>query len=115
MPWPEKSAQPVTLPARHDVHVKMRHALTHAIVDGDEDAVRVERDLDGARDPLRRTEHRRDLVGREIGKRRPVLARDHQDVARKEGTGVEKGDARPIGQDPVRAGRARCNRTKTHT
>lgn len=49
MARPEESLQAIALPSRHDVHVQMRHALAHLVVDGDESSLRLQRFLNRAR------------------------------------------------------------------
>ena len=46
---PEETFEPIAAPSRHDVKMKMRDALTDAIVDGQEGAFSFDRRLDGAR------------------------------------------------------------------
>src|ERR1035438_5308903 len=47
LPWPEESFEAILLLAGHDVDVEMRHALAHAVVDGDKGTFRAQRRLHG--------------------------------------------------------------------
>ena|SRR5690242_9198657 len=51
-PWPEKAPQTIPLRPRDHVHMQMGHALGHAVVDGDQAALRREGRLERSRDAL---------------------------------------------------------------
>ena len=78
---PEKASETVLLAARDDMHVQVRHALAHAIVNGDEGAFGPHAPLDGARQQLDILEKWADQVGREILQCLIVRFRDEQRVA----------------------------------
>jgi len=96
---PEEAAQAVPLLALDDVHMEGRNALAHAVVHGDEGAVRAERRLEGARDALHVGEERRDRGGRQVGERLDVHPRDDEHVPRKERLYVQKSHARVALED----------------
>src|SRR4029078_1520618 len=64
---PEEPAQSVAASTRHDVHVEVRHALTHDVVVGDERAAGVERLRHDRGDRLHTREVRTDLARLEFG------------------------------------------------
>jgi hypothetical protein len=74
----------------------MSNALTYAVVHCDERPLRAERVLHGAAEPLGVAEDRAELFGGQVNYRLAVRAGDDEDVARKERTRVEKGDARIV-------------------
>src|SRR5439155_838561 len=84
---PEKSLQPVLLAAWNDVDVEVRHALTDAVVDGDERAFGSERELCGARQELSVQEKRGNQRGWQIEQSLKMLARNQQTMA---------GEKRPV-------------------
>src|SRR5437588_11321529 len=78
---PEKSLQPVFLAAWNDVDVEVRHALTDAVMDGDERSFGAERELCGSSQELSVQEKRGNQRGWQIEQSLKMLARNQQTVA----------------------------------
>lgn len=92
---PEKTSQAVLLSPWNDVHMQMRHALTHPIVDGDEGAFGFHALLDGAREHLHITEEGSDKLAGKVCEGFVVIFGNKQRVA---------GKQRPIIQERERDG-----------
>ncbi len=78
---PEEASQSVFPAPGHDVDVQVRHALAHAIVDGDKGTVGAHARFDGARQALGGREQRLDLRRRQVGKRLIMRPGNQQAVA----------------------------------
>ncbi len=89
---PEEPTQAVLGIARNDVAVQMCHGLTDDVVHGDEGPLRVHRLRDRDGEPLGQREERGDRVGRQVGQRLDVRARDQQRVALEQRPPVEERD-----------------------
>ncbi len=70
--------------------MQVRHGLAHAIVDGDERALRVHGSLHRCGEELRGCKRRTNHLERHIGKRFVMLARAEQDVTWKYRVTIEK-------------------------
>ena len=92
-PRPKETLQAVSLPAWHDVNMKMRHALADAVVGGDERALRLHSQFDSGSKHFYIREKGRDKKLRQLLDRFKVTPGDKQAVAGKQGAMVEEGDS----------------------
>jgi len=88
---PKEAFQPVLSPPRHNVHVKVRHALADAIVHRYEGPVGFHCGFDSAREELGSLEKRSNQIFRQIGQSFVVLFGDQQAMPRENGPMIEKG------------------------
>jgi len=72
------------------MYVKMRHALTDAIVHRDKRAVGLQTRFDSARQKLNIQEERLDQLSRQVDQRFIMLFWNQETVARKDGAMIEK-------------------------
>jgi hypothetical protein len=72
------------------VEVEVRHALTHLIVERDEGALRLHRDLHRLRNPSSGREERRDQIVGHGRQRIDVASRDQETVAKEERPMIEE-------------------------
>jgi hypothetical protein len=112
---PKETAQPVAAATRNDMHVHVRYALAHAVVDRDECPLGSEALFERAAKLLHAREEPRDLVWRDVRERRPVRTRDEQHVTREEWARVEKCQTHLVLENDVRRRLARHDRTEHAT
>src|SRR5579872_1362447 len=101
VPRPEEPPEPVLAPARNDVHVHVRDALAHLVVERDERALGAERRLDRGRHPLGRREEVTHLFGRHFAQRPPVGPGYDEHVPGKDRAHVEERDDAWLVKDDV--------------
>ncbi len=87
------------------MHVEVRHALTHQVVDRNETPRRFERLRHHVRKPANTFEQWPDLVGTQLGQRHDVPPGNHQNVPGEQRGAVEEGDGDLVVEHPV----SRCN------
>jgi hypothetical protein len=87
---PEESLEAIFPPARHDVRVQMRHALTNAVIDRYKGAVGLERSLDRAGEQLHIAEERSDQVLGQVRQSFVVAFGNQQAMSRKNRAMIEK-------------------------
>jgi hypothetical protein len=92
-PRPKEAPQTVSLAARNDVDMQMRHALTDFIVDGDKGSLRVHGRLHSHRQQLDRCQETSIIARRKAGQSFDVVFGNQQHVAREKGPMIEKGQA----------------------
>src|SRR5438128_12060064 len=80
---PKETFQAVFAASRHNVRVKMRHALAHAVVHRDEGSVGFQRRLDRTTEKLHIPEEGPDQVLGQIGQSFVVFFRNQEAMARK--------------------------------
>src|SRR5688572_21443471 len=86
--------------------VEVRHTLAHAVVHGDERALRPEAALDRDREAPRVREERLDEVEGQVPEGLVMHLRHEEGVAWKERLAIEEGDRAVVLEDDVRGGRA---------
>src|SRR5438445_12113458 len=92
LPDEPRGEESVAFVARHDVNVKVRHALADPGVRRDERSLCFERLLHGDRGSTHRAEDRRQQLVREVVESLDVRRRHHQHVAVQERSAVEERD-----------------------
>lgn len=98
---PEEPFQSILLPARDDVNVKMRHALTHAVVDRDECPFSPESLFHRACQQLRVGKQRREEPGWKVSQSANVLFGNEEAMPWKDWAMVEKGQGELVIKHPI--------------
>ena len=88
---PEKSAQSVLLAARHNVHVEVRHALAHPVIDCEEGPLGSCSLFDRLAEDPRAFEERTGIGGRQVGQCGVVGPRDDQAMSREQRAVIQEG------------------------
>jgi hypothetical protein len=94
--WPEEASQAVALAPRHNVNVKVRNALAHAVVDSDKSALGAERWFHGAPEQLYDGKDRLHKRFGQILERFNVILGDDEAMAWEQRAMVEKSDTSVI-------------------